>query len=108
MKFLIATATSLGMLNAAVAADLPHPQPPPPQPVVGKAPIGKMPIGKGQDEGQPAGAGRVRHALNNEGFFDAGVSAVGPSALQKLRKIVNTDPLTAYRRGLTCTFFGPS
>ena len=46
MKFLIATATSLGMLNAAVAADLPHPQPPPPQPVIGKAPIGKMPIGK--------------------------------------------------------------
>ena len=46
MKFLIATATSLGMLNAAVAADLPHPQPPPPQPVIGKAPIGKYPIGK--------------------------------------------------------------
>jgi hypothetical protein len=46
MKILIVTATSLGMLNAAVAADLPHPQPPPPPPVIGKAPIGKMPIGK--------------------------------------------------------------
>jgi hypothetical protein len=46
MKFLVATATLLGMLNAAVAADLPHPQPPPPQPVIGKAPIGKAPIGK--------------------------------------------------------------
>ena len=46
MKFLIVSAMSLGVLNAAVAADLPHPQPPPPQPVIGKAPIGKMPIGK--------------------------------------------------------------
>ena len=46
IKFLIVTMASLGMLNAAVAADLPHPQPPPPQPVIGKAPIGKMPIGK--------------------------------------------------------------
>ena len=27
MKILIVTATSLGLLNAAVAADLPHPQP---------------------------------------------------------------------------------
>jgi hypothetical protein len=46
MKFLIVSAMSLGVLNAAVAADLPRPQPPPPQPVIGKAPIGKMPIGK--------------------------------------------------------------
>jgi hypothetical protein len=46
MKFLIVSAMSLGVLNAAVAADLPHPQPPPPQPIIGKAPIGKMPIGK--------------------------------------------------------------
>ena len=46
MKFLIVSAMSLGVLNAAVAADLPHPQPPPPPPVIGKAPIGKMPIGK--------------------------------------------------------------
>jgi hypothetical protein len=45
MKFLIVTA-SLATLNAAAAADLPHPQPPPPAPVVGKAPIGKAPIGK--------------------------------------------------------------
>jgi hypothetical protein len=46
MKILIVTAMSPGMLNAAVAADLPHPQPPPPPPVIGKAPIEKMPIGK--------------------------------------------------------------
>jgi hypothetical protein len=46
MKFLVATATLVGMLDATVAADLPHPQPPPPQPVIGKAPIGKYPIGK--------------------------------------------------------------
>jgi hypothetical protein len=46
MKFLIVSAMSLGVLNAAVAADLPRPQPPPPQPVVGKAPIGEYPIGK--------------------------------------------------------------
>ncbi len=46
MKFLIATTVSLAMLDAAIAADLPHPQPPPPTPVVGKAPIGKAPIGK--------------------------------------------------------------
>jgi hypothetical protein len=45
MKFLI-VAASLATLNAAVAADLPHPQPPPPAPVVGKAPIGKLPVGK--------------------------------------------------------------
>jgi hypothetical protein len=45
MKCLI-VAASLVTLNAATAADLPHPQPPPPAPVVGKAPIGKMPIGK--------------------------------------------------------------
>jgi hypothetical protein len=45
MKFLIVTA-SLVTLNAAVAADLPHPQPPPPASVVGKAPIGKIPVGR--------------------------------------------------------------
>jgi hypothetical protein len=46
MKLLIVSAMSLGVVNAAMADDLPHPQPPPPQPVIGKAPIGKMPIGK--------------------------------------------------------------
>jgi hypothetical protein len=45
MKFLIVMA-SLATLDAAFAADLPHPQPPPPAPIVGKAPIGKAPIGK--------------------------------------------------------------
>jgi hypothetical protein len=47
MKILIATATSLGMLSAAVAADLPRSQPAPVYAPVGKAPIGKGPIGKG-------------------------------------------------------------
>ena len=46
MKGLILMA-SLATLDAAIAADLPHPQPPPPTPYVGKAPIGKGPIGKG-------------------------------------------------------------
>jgi len=45
MKFLIVLA-SFATLDAALAADLPHPQPPPPTPYVGKAPIGKAPIGK--------------------------------------------------------------
>jgi len=45
MKFLIVVASFI-TLDAALAADLPHPQPPPPAPVVGKAPIGKAPIGK--------------------------------------------------------------
>ena len=54
MKFLIVTA-SLVTLNAAVAADLPHPQPPPPPPVVGKAPIGKIPVGKAPIGKYPVG-----------------------------------------------------
>jgi opacity protein-like surface antigen len=52
-KFLIVTASILGVAGAAVAADLPVRQPPPPVagvPVgkypIGKAPIGKAPIGK--------------------------------------------------------------
>lgn len=45
-KFVIATASILGVTGAAVAADLPVRQPAPPAPVVGKAPIGKAPIGK--------------------------------------------------------------
>src|SRR2546426_959635 len=39
MKFLVITAASLGMLSAAVAADLPTRQPPPPVAPIGKAPI---------------------------------------------------------------------
>jgi hypothetical protein len=46
LKRLLVTAASLSLIGAAVAADLPRPQPPPPQPWVGKAPIGKSPIGK--------------------------------------------------------------
>ena len=44
LKLLTVTATSLGLVSAAAAADLPRRQPPPPTPVVGKAPIGKLPI----------------------------------------------------------------
>jgi hypothetical protein len=54
-KFLIVTASILGVAGVAVAADLPVRQPAPPPaaglPVgkypIGKAPIGKAPIGKG-------------------------------------------------------------
>ncbi len=52
-KFVIVTASILGVAGAAVAADLPVRQPPPPAAAVpvgkypiGKAPIGKAPIGK--------------------------------------------------------------
>ena len=54
MKFLI-VAASLVTLNAAVAADLPHPQPPPPAPVVGKTPIGKFPVCKAPIGKYPVG-----------------------------------------------------
>ena len=46
LKFLVVTGTSLGMLTAAVAADLPRAQPVYQQAQVGKAPIGKTPVGK--------------------------------------------------------------
>jgi hypothetical protein len=45
-QILFVTASTLALMGAAVAADLPTRQPPPPTPVVGKAPIGKAPIGK--------------------------------------------------------------
>ncbi len=45
-SIVLATAASLAMLSAAVAADLPRKEPPPPAPPVGKAPIGKYPVGK--------------------------------------------------------------
>jgi hypothetical protein len=56
-KFVIVTASILGVAGAAVAADLPVRQPPPPTPVVGKAPIGKAPIGKGPIGKFPVGKG---------------------------------------------------
>ena len=46
LKFLVVAGTSLGMLTAAVAADLPRAQPVYSQAPVGKAPIGKYPVGK--------------------------------------------------------------
>ena len=46
LKFFLVTGTSVAMLTAAVAADLPRAQPVYQQAPVGKAPIGKTPIGK--------------------------------------------------------------
>jgi hypothetical protein len=46
IKMLIATAATLGMVGAAIAADLPRREPAPAYAPVGKAPIGKAPIGK--------------------------------------------------------------
>ena len=46
LKFLIVSACSLGLVGAAVAADLPRAQPVYQQAPVGKAPIGKYPVGK--------------------------------------------------------------
>ena len=45
-QLLLVTASTLALVSAAAAADLPTRQPPPLTPVVGKAPIGKAPIGK--------------------------------------------------------------
>jgi hypothetical protein len=41
LKLLVVGTASFGLVGAAAAADLPHPQP-----VVATAPVGKMPIGK--------------------------------------------------------------
>jgi hypothetical protein len=55
LKIVIATATTLGMISSALAADLPRREPAPVAVApVGKAPIGKGPIGKG-----PVGKGPV-------------------------------------------------
>ena len=45
-QILLVTASTLALMGAAAAADLPTREPSPPTPVVGKAPIGKAPIGK--------------------------------------------------------------
>jgi hypothetical protein len=45
-QILLVTASTVALMGAAAAADLPTRQPPLPTPVVGKAPIGKAPIGK--------------------------------------------------------------
>jgi hypothetical protein len=64
-KFVIVTASILGVGGAAVAADLPVRQPAPPAPaagafpMIGKAPIGKAPIGKGPVGKGPVGKGPV-------------------------------------------------
>jgi len=46
LRLLVVTGALLGMLTAAVAADLPRAQPVYQQAPIGKAPIGKAPIGK--------------------------------------------------------------
>ena len=46
MKFVIVSTASLALVGAAVAADLPRPQPVVQTAPVGKYPIGKTPIGK--------------------------------------------------------------
>ncbi|MDF2619093.1 MAG: hypothetical protein K0S00_1752 [Xanthobacteraceae bacterium] len=47
IKTLLVASASLFMLGAAVAADLPQPQPVPAEAApIGKAPIGKSPLGK--------------------------------------------------------------
>jgi hypothetical protein len=65
-KFVIVTASILGVGGAAIAADLPVRQPVPSAPaavsgfpVIGKAPIGKAPIGKGPVGKGPVGKGPV-------------------------------------------------
>jgi hypothetical protein len=45
-QILLVTGSTLALVGAAAAADLPTREPPPTTPVVGKAPIGKAPIGK--------------------------------------------------------------
>jgi hypothetical protein len=46
LKVLMVIGTTFGFAAAAVAADLPHPQPVAEQAQVGKMPIGKFPVGK--------------------------------------------------------------
>jgi hypothetical protein len=67
-KFVIVTASILGVGGAAVAADLPVRQPVPPAPaagpfsgfpLIGKGPVGKAPIGKGPIGKGPVGKGPV-------------------------------------------------
>jgi hypothetical protein len=67
-KFVIVTASILGVGGAAVAADLPVRQPVPPAAAatgpfggvpIGKAPVGKAPIGKGPVGKGPVGKGPV-------------------------------------------------
>ena len=46
LKFLILGTATIAFAGAAIAADLPHPQPVYRNAPVGKAPIGKSPVGK--------------------------------------------------------------
>ncbi len=52
LKLVIIGSATVAFMGAAVAADLPHPQP-----VYQEAPVGKMPIGKG-----PSGKGPIGKA----------------------------------------------
>ena len=58
-QILFVTASTLALMGAAAAADLPTREPPPPTPVVGKAPIGKAPIGKAPIGKYPIGKAPV-------------------------------------------------
>ena len=46
LKFVIAGAASCALVGAAVAADLPRPQPVVQTAPIGKYPVGKTPVGK--------------------------------------------------------------
>ena len=46
LKSIIVVAATVAFAGAAIAADLPRPQPVAQQAPVGKAPIGKTPVGK--------------------------------------------------------------
>ncbi len=80
-KFVIVTASILGVGSAAMAADLPVRQPVPPAPaagpisgfpLIGKAPIGKAPIGKGPVGKGPIGKGPVVAPVVAPGAAPAG------------------------------------
>ena len=62
LKFLIVGTATIAFVGAAIAADLPHPQPVYQNAPVGKAPIGKYPVGKTPIGKAPAaGSGSARH-----------------------------------------------
>jgi hypothetical protein len=90
-KFVIVTASILGVGGAAVAADLPVRQPVPPAPAagplsgfpligkgpVGKAPIGKGPVGKGPVGKGPVGKGPVVAPVVAPGAAPGGITTRG-------------------------------
>jgi hypothetical protein len=55
IKLMLSTVVSIAFVGAAVAADMPRPQPAPVAGPVGKAPIGKYPVGKSPVGKYPVG-----------------------------------------------------